>query len=611
MDNDDIPVRRKRPVLRIILVTALIFLITAGALLYINFNRLLSDALMKSFESSLAADVYELEFDNLRVNFIEGSIRVFDVSLQPREKPRKEYPYINSSFLLTTEEITLEKVEIRTLLKFNRLVLERISITKPYVDVMLNGKRHILFPFRDSVETAETKATTKKEKLAAFSLKEFSLIDVSFHTINTQEQREFNSKNFTIRLRDVQLSQQPGEYQAFVHDASLSIGELNGHLKNGPIQQIGFKNFEIGFDSVAILFTLDSLQYHLRDFTAGLQDLDIQTADNLFHITLQSFDLSFKEKYVKLNAIRFKPNVSHAVMQQKYAYQHTEFSGSIGTLDILQLNFDSLLYAQKFFVDEIILDQVKASIYKDKSKPMDSTRFPVYLGQTISGISMPLAIKRVSAKNVYLQNTEKKPDNTLATVTIARATLNAKNITTLSSKSDLTMQADAWINDKVHFTTALAFSYNKPQFSFEGSLHPFNLSDLNPLIRAYTPAIINSGIAHEISFSGLAEETKSSGTMKFLYDSLEIDLQLHEQARWKSGILAFAANTVLNNSNPVSSTSPPRVVRFNVERDMNKGFVNVIIKSILNGLKETMIMSMENRKAYQEDKRRLKEENKR
>ena len=40
---------------------------------------------------------------------------------------------------------------------------------------------------------------------------------------------------------------------------------------------------------------------------------------------------------------------------------------------------------------------------------------------------------------------------------------------------------------------------------------------------------------------------------------------------------------------------------------MNKGFVNVIIKSVLNGLKETMIMSKENRKAHKEAVKKSKQ----
>jgi hypothetical protein len=121
---------------------------------------------------------------------------------------------------------------------------------------------------------------------------------------------------------------------------------------------------------------------------------------------------------------------------------------------------------------------------------------------------------------------------------------------------------------------------------------------LNPLIQAYTPAMINAGIADEISFSGTVDWTNSNGTMKFLYHDLEVDLALQNQAKWKSAALAFAANSVLHASNPNSDKLPPRVVKYHVERDMNKGFINLIIKSVLNGLKETMIMSAENRKAY-------------
>ena len=94
-----------------------IVLIVAGIFLYYNFNRLLSDALIKSFNSSIISDVYELEFKDLNVNLVLGNIKVNYVALQPREKTLKEYPFINSSFRLNTKEILLSNVEILKLLK--------------------------------------------------------------------------------------------------------------------------------------------------------------------------------------------------------------------------------------------------------------------------------------------------------------------------------------------------------------------------------------------------------------------------------------------------------------------------------------------------------------
>jgi hypothetical protein len=209
-----------------------------------------------------------------------------------------------------------------------------------------------------------------------------------------------------------------------------------------------------------------------------------------------------------------------------------------------------------------------------------------------------------------LDNTEQKPDSTYAKVQITRATLDAENITNLSNGAGLAIQADAYVNDKAHFKAGLRYHYNKPQVNFQVAVDQFNLPNLNPLIQAYTPAKINKGVLDEIFFSGMAGQTEANGTMKFLYHDLEIDLVLHEQAKWKSAVIAFAANSVLNSSNPISDTSPPRVVQFHIQRDPRKGFINVILKSLLNGLKETMIMSKENRKAYQDSKKKMNQKNK-
>jgi hypothetical protein len=83
---------------------------------------------------------------------------------------------------------------------------------------------------------------------------------------------------------------------------------------------------------------------------------------------------------------------------------------------------------------------------------------------------------------------------------------------------------------------------------------------------------------------------------------------------WQNSVLAFAANTYLASANPASADMPPRIVQFSVDRDMHKGFVNILIKCVLNGVKETMIMSKENKKAYKkakkEAKKKAKEERK-
>jgi hypothetical protein len=268
------------------------------------------------------------------------------------------------------------------------------------------------------------------------------------------------------------------------------------------------------------------------------------------------------------------------------------------------------MYYKGLSIHEIVIDNPNVSIFKDNTKPVDKKRLPIYFGQQVKNLPIPLWIGHVQANNVHLTNLERKRDSSYAKVTIHRGTAVAKNITNRTTQNSLALSASAFIENKVHFNLTLDFSYSKPEFTMNGKLEKFKLQDLNSLIQAYTPAKISEGIADEIAFSGKVFRTHSSGTMKFLFHDLSVDLDLPKKAKWKSSVIAFAANTVLSSSNPGSATLPPRVVQFRAERNMNKGFINIVIKSVLSGLKETIIMSKENKKAYREAKKKMKMQNK-
>ncbi len=606
MKSDSEKTPRKSKVKKIIALSLVGVITIASILLYNNFSRLLSEALLRSFNSSIVSDVYELKFEKLSVNIFDRTINVYNATMVPREKPLNAYPYINSSFRLTTEKLTLKNVELFTLLDQSQLKLERISISKPDVELVLAGNKHLFLPFKDSTAIAQAAGHAKKKFIESFLLSEFQLIDASFHVTNFKKQREFKINEFNISLHDLLINQQVGKDIMSLKQAELSMGELNGVLKKGAMKRVSFRDFKIGIDSLSMLMTPDTLLFHFRDLNTGLKALDVQTEDSLFHLTLGSFQLSYKDQTIMLSEVSFKPNISDAAMQKRFTHQHTQVSGTVGSISVNHVNFDSLIYHQGLFIHEIILDKPVVSIFKDNTKPVDKNHLPIYFGQQIPGIRMPLWIRQVKATNVQLTNVERKRDSSYAKVTLYRGTALVKNITNYPTKNPLTLNANAYIENKVHFNLSLGFDYSKPQFSFDGKLEKFDLPDLNPVIEAYTPARINKGIADDISFSGTVFKTNAIGTMKFLYHDLEVDLNLPKKAKWKNSVIAFAANTALNSSNPGSAKLPPRIVQFRAERNMNKGFINIIIKSLLGGLKETMIMSKENKKAYRTAKKKMK-----
>jgi len=325
---------------------------------------------------------------------------------------------------------------------------------------------------------------------------------------------------------------------------------------------------------------------------------------------LQEFMLSYKENSIILKDVAFSPNISETALQNRNEFQLTQFSGSAGLVSITGINFDSLFHAKKLFIDEILIDSVSAKIFKDKTRPIDMKKFPEYLGQSIAAIKLPILIKQVTATNVNLINREFKPDSTYAKANVNRGTLSVTNITNINTNQPLSMNLEAFIENKVPVNLHLEFDYNKPQFSLQAKIPKFNLKDLSTLIGSYVPVNIDKGVIDEIEFSGIGYKTRAEGTMKFLYHDLEIDIDLVEKAKWKNSVLSFAANTVVASSNPESENVPPKIVKYDFERDMNKAFINVIIKSLLNGLKETVIMSKENKKTYKKAKKEARKEKK-
>lgn len=593
----------------LLIVTGLfVCVIIAGLFFHISFNRILSNALVKSFNSTMVSDVYQLKFKNLNVNLFQGNIKVRDVEIYSREKPLKEYPYINSSFRLKTKKITLTKVKISTLLKKNILKLEKIEIAEPDVIFTNTGVNSVFLPFKDTVTVSPSENQEYKRSLDIF-LKEFKLINAAFRVTNSARGRDLNIKNVNITLNDLMIDQLPGRDIISNSYFSLHIGEITGSLQNSTIKYIGLKDYKMTIDSLEIQKTTDTLIYHFNDFNLGLNEFDLHTADSIFHYTLQSFLLSYSDKSIIANNAAFEPNISKTEILKRFKYkQNSQFSGTIGSLYVSGINFDSLLFSKKLLIDKIEMDSVSASILADISKPLDTTRFPVYFGQRLQTIALPISIKQVSAANFVFVYNEQQADSSFSKVNISRGNLEVEDITNLSVKNTLWMKADAYIENKAHFNLALGFNYSKEQFSIDGSFDRFNLTDLNPVIEGFFgPVKIKKGIVDEIAFSGIAGKKEATGTMKFLYHDLGVEIELKEKANWKSSLLSFAANTVVVSANPAPKNLQPKVVKYQVVRDMNKSFLNITLKSIIAGIKETIVMSKENRKAYNQTKKQAKE----
>jgi len=164
------------------------------------------------------------------------------------------------------------------------------------------------------------------------------LMDASIQIENFANERDLQINKVNITLTDLKIDQQPGKDLYSYSYFDFYIGEITGTLQKESIKNISLKDYEIIIDSMQVEKTVDTLIYHFDDFNLGFQDLDVQTADSIFHLTLQEFSLSYNEKSIHLKNVAFKPNVSETALQNRSKFQLTQFAGSAGLISITGIN---------------------------------------------------------------------------------------------------------------------------------------------------------------------------------------------------------------------------------------------------------------------------------
>jgi len=597
----------KRKLYRVLAI-GMILLLVSVVLAFWGVKSVLTSTFNNGFKNTLAAEVYELKFKKLEVNYFTGRIDILDVEMYPRETQLHHYAYINSSFRFVARKIVLQNVGIVKLLFAKKLDLDKIEIVEPDINFTIADVNLLFFPFRAIILNREEKDI--KLAIDTYVIKDLSMIDAHFHVVNVAKLREYDIQKVNIAVKEMTIDREEGRDKIAYQHFDFSLGEFAGQLKDKDLRDIHFQDFKARMDSLQLDETSDTLIYHFSNANTSMQNLDIETADSLYHITLESFHLHYRDKTGDFTKFSFKPNISDQAMARRYDYRKEVFRAKANSFHLTDMNFDSLIYAQKLEVKEVLLDSVSGSIYKDLTKPFPPHHRPKYLAQQVLGYSIPVSIQHIKVNNANLVNTEVKPDGSIGKANIKRGTLDIENVTNLPTTEKLNIRADAFLENTAHVYLKLEFNYDKSQYSLDGKIEPFEIPSLNPFINSYAPIRVTKGMVDGITFSGMVYNTYSSGTMKCLYHDLSFDMAMKDNANLKTIIKGIVAKTVINSSNPPSPNQPPRVVLFHFDRDMRTGFILMIVRSVFDGVQETLVMSKENKKLYQDKKAEFKKKEK-
>jgi hypothetical protein len=592
---------KKRQIFSIVLIVVL--LSAGGTFFYFtrNFNILVRDKIISLYSQSEVSNYYNLRFDKLRVNLLTMSVRIFDVSFTPLEDKHPDFFEKNGSLSLKVGKIIIKKADLFDFLANNEVTIKQFTLANTAIKI--ENKKEKFSPFAFIRDTKSNDSLKLKITINHIKFDKTKLRFVG----NEEKDVEYKFRDFSMNVDSVSMNKKPGDLQ-FSFSNLLAL-LTKAKIKSNSGLYLSLDELRIGVSQLNIKNTLGRFNLDYQNFFIALDNPSLTTADSLYTISVGQVLIEEKKNKLSLHKIEVHPNLSKAAFVRRFKYQTLRPEITAGRVEFKNLQYEKLINERALAADTLTIIDVYADLYKDKNFPQNTQKFPNYLGKQVFGIKIPVNIKVVKAENIDVDFAVKQENGKMSKIDVSNISGVLYNLQNQDPDKNLILTAKGRVHNVIPFSVKLDFNTQQDIFRYSGKIYKSDLSKLSKVVRSFAPVSIKSGKINSLTFNGYASRTDTRGTMLFLYNDLNISIEKKDENKKKDVtnlLFSMAANTYIYSNNPAKD-NPPRKVSFFKERNMNKGFIHLLIQGLLSGIKESVAPSKENRQKYKEVKRSTKD----
>jgi hypothetical protein len=130
----------------------------------------------------------------------------------------------------------------------------------------------------------------------------------------------------------------------------------------------------------------------------------------------------------------------------------------------------------------------------------------------------------------------------------------------------------------------------KAAFTYYGKLGPMQTSKMNDIIRPLAMMTTSSGRINGMTFNINGNINGAKGKLTLNYSNLNIIIMKKEEEEnyVRMGLISLFANALILERNNPSINRPIRVVYPNYKRPVESSFLNLMWKTVLLGIKESI-----------------------
>jgi len=555
------------------IILGIVFLIIAVVTFFINIilGSILHNVIDSQLEAISKKSNKELSVEKVRFNVLSKTLTIKNINIKP-----------DSSYFEDLKQGKLNQASIMDI-KIPVLKFHGIGIVDLLVDRTINLKKILL----QGVE--------------------FTIYRHEYDDIKKESQ---NSS--PISLDSIYIDGINGINLSKVTVDRFSYTTINANT-NDTVFSFEGSGFDIkGFD----LYKSDNSNGFFRFNTNELglkmrrQRIDLRNAN--YFIFLRKLDFSFSDSLITASDLMVKPTSDKYKLGASYKYSKEVFDVETKSIKVYGYKIDQALRFGVLNIDSILIDGLKLEIYKDRSKPFDENKRPLFLQQQLKAMKLPLHIKKLvvnDSKFNFILRPEKS--NELMRVGISDINMEASFITSFKDSLQSDKKLNISLNGILMGTSALQLDiimpYNSPvdTFYFSGELNGGDFKKFNPALFPVTGIKFNGGHLSSMKFYAHASPKSSKGLMTMLYEDLQAEIP-KKDVKKKNKFLSFTANTVIRTSNP-NKHGKTKVALVKTNRVEYKGFGNLLWKTAQSGLINTILPTG---KTHKEEKEIKKQQNK-
>lgn len=334
---------------------------------------------------------------------------------------------------------------------------------------------------------------------------------------------------------------------------------------------------------------------HSEDFSFSIQNIKQQDSQKLYLFTIGDSKYSSKNNRFTAKDIRIIPTLTREKFNSQKGFQSDYFTGKIDSVVIGQPNIERWFDKAELTGKEMSVIGLNMDIYRDKHLPFDDRRRPKMLQDLIKTLPYPIQIDSLKLTDAKIIYTEQPPlGDEVGLLKFSKLNVCLKPFTNMKGPGtkipDFQLNGTATIMDSCQMRVSMKYQMNHPDnlFIANGTLTPFNMRILNPVLEPLAKVSIRSGRVDQFKFNLSADRSMASGQLIFGYNDLKISvLELKNGNTKESKFASFIANSLLLKSkNPRGKELLPDEINFH--RDEKRSIVNYWWKSIFSGIRNTM-----------------------